>query len=42
MERSQYRSFGDNAVSSRLFNSKYEKYDVGAVVKPDLTLDIEK
>ncbi|PLW21798.1 hypothetical protein PCANC_02927 [Puccinia coronata f. sp. avenae] len=37
-----YRSFGDNAVSSRLFNSKYEKYDVGAVVKPDLTLDIEK
>ncbi|EHS63899.1 uncharacterized protein PGTG_20881 [Puccinia graminis f. sp. tritici CRL 75-36-700-3] len=37
-----YQSFGDNAVSSRLFNSKYEKYDVGAVVKPDLTLDIEK
>ncbi|WAR62080.1 hypothetical protein PtB15_14B174 [Puccinia triticina] len=37
-----YQSFGDNAVSSRLFNSKYEKYDVGAVVKPDLTLDLEK
>jgi len=37
-----YQSFGDNAVSSRLFNSKYEKYDVAAVVKPDLTLDLEK
>lgn len=36
-----YQSFGDNAVSSKLFNSKFEKYDVGAVVKPDLTLDLK-
>ncbi|MBW0487029.1 hypothetical protein O181_026744 [Austropuccinia psidii MF-1] len=37
-----YQSFGDHAVSSKMFNSKFEKYDVNAVVKPDLTLDLDK
>jgi len=36
------RSFGDNAVSARLFDQKYKKYNVSAVVKPDFTLDVQK
>ncbi|CAH7685832.1 OPT oligopeptide transporter protein-domain-containing protein, partial [Phakopsora pachyrhizi] len=37
-----YQSFGDNAVSSKLFDSNFKKYNVSAVVKPDLTLDLKK
>ncbi|KAI9629076.1 hypothetical protein KEM48_011146 [Puccinia striiformis f. sp. tritici PST-130] len=33
------RSFGDNAVSARLFDRNYKKYNVSAVVRPDFTLD---
>ncbi|OAV87642.1 OPT family small oligopeptide transporter [Puccinia triticina 1-1 BBBD Race 1] len=36
------RSFGDNAVSARLFDQSYKKYNVSAVVKPDFTLDEQK
>lgn len=36
------RSFGDNAVSARLFDQKFQKYNVSAVVKPDFTLDEDK
>ncbi|EHS63910.1 OPT family small oligopeptide transporter [Puccinia graminis f. sp. tritici CRL 75-36-700-3] len=36
------RSFGDNAVSARLFDQSYNKYNVSAVVKPDFTLDEQK
>ncbi|KAG0151823.1 hypothetical protein CROQUDRAFT_56718 [Cronartium quercuum f. sp. fusiforme G11] len=37
-----YQSFGDNAISAHMFDSKFEKYNVSAVVKPDLTLDLDK
>ncbi|KAH9821600.1 putative oligopeptide transporter [Melampsora americana] len=33
------QSFGDNAVSARLYDQNYQKYNVAAVVKPDFTLD---
>ncbi|KAG0145764.1 hypothetical protein CROQUDRAFT_45326 [Cronartium quercuum f. sp. fusiforme G11] len=36
------RSFGDNAVSARLYDSRYQKYNVSAVVKSDFTLDEAK
>ncbi|POV95414.1 hypothetical protein PSHT_15673 [Puccinia striiformis] len=36
------RSFGDNAVSARLFDRNYKKYNVSAVVRPDFTLDEQK
>ncbi|PLW06393.1 hypothetical protein PCANC_23848 [Puccinia coronata f. sp. avenae] len=36
------RSFGDNAVSARLFDQQYNKYNVSAVVKSDFTLDEQK
>ncbi|EGG08410.1 uncharacterized protein MELLADRAFT_124190 [Melampsora larici-populina 98AG31] len=37
-----YQSFGDNAISAHMFDSKFQRYNVSAVVKPDLTLDLEK
>ncbi|EGG06337.1 putative oligopeptide transporter [Melampsora larici-populina 98AG31] len=36
------QSFGDNAVSARLYDQNYQKYNVAAVVKPDFTLDEAK
>ncbi|PLW16069.1 hypothetical protein PCANC_15352 [Puccinia coronata f. sp. avenae] len=36
------RSFGDNAVSARLFDQYYRKYSISAVVKSDFTLDEQK
>ncbi|CAH7675322.1 OPT family small oligopeptide transporter [Phakopsora pachyrhizi] len=37
-----YQSFGDNAVSAKLFDKNFAKYNVTAVVKPDFTLDEDK
>lgn len=36
------QSFGDNAVSARLYDQNFQKYNVAAVVKPDFTLDEAK